>query len=197
VGIAEVTAPHRRAVFLDRDGVLTRTIRRFDRHKGREVDGPAWTLDEVQLFPEVAGCVADLRAAGFTIIVVTNQPDVARGDLAPAAMHAINSHLRALVPGIDELIVCSHDGSWCPCRKPEPGMIYAGAVRFEIELARSYMVGDRAKDVDAGHRAGCRVVWIRNLDHQEAPPESPAECEVRTLRQATDWILAQERHPAQ
>jgi D-glycero-D-manno-heptose 1,7-bisphosphate phosphatase len=129
-----------------------------------------------------------LKAAGFLLICVTNQPDVARGAQTLAVVEAMNDYLKKQLP-LDDLIVCYDDGDASPRRKPNPGMLLEAGERYAIDLAGSFMVGDRWRDIDAGARAGCRTVFI-DCGYREtlrAPPDRV----VRDLPEATDWILAQ------
>lgn len=171
----------RRAVFLDRDGVLNRAIIK---------DGkpyPPAGVDEVEIPPGVVEALQRLKDAGFVLIVVSNQPDVARGATPQATVEEINDFLAQRMP-IDRFIMCYHDnGDTCACRKPASGMLLAGAQEFDIELASSYMVGDRWKDIEAGQRAGCRTLFIDN-GYAERQPESPDYC-VPSLSQAVSIIL--------
>jgi D-glycero-D-manno-heptose 1,7-bisphosphate phosphatase len=182
VGIGQV----KRAVFLDRDGVLNRAT----------VDGdgtphPPATVEELTIYPEAPDCLQRLRQAGFLTIVVTNQPDVARGTQTRAAVDAINRRLESLMP-IDDLLVCDHDGNGCHCRKPKPGMLTDAARKHGIDLGASYMVGDRYKDIEAGQRAGCAVsIWIDHGNRGERAPEPPYE-RAASLGEATDRILRRE-----
>jgi D-glycero-D-manno-heptose 1,7-bisphosphate phosphatase len=170
----------RRAVFLDRDGVLNAAVVR---------DGlpyPPGDKDEVELLPGVAEACQRLRESGFELIVVTNQPDIARGTQTSAAVGRINDALLAVLP-LDEIVVCPHDDAdGCTCRKPKPGMLVETAERRGIDLAASFMVGDRWRDVEAGRRAGCRTVF---LDHgYDERPVAP-DATVSDLSEAAAWIL--------
>jgi D-glycero-D-manno-heptose 1,7-bisphosphate phosphatase len=171
----------RGAVFLDRDGVLNRAVVK---------DGkpyPPAGADEVEIPPGAAEAVQRLKDAGFVLIVVSNQPDVARGAATKAAVEAINGYLAQRMP-IDRFIMCYHDsGDGCDCRKPAPGMLLAGAREFDVDLASSYMVGDRWKDIEAGQRAGCRTIFIDN-GYAERQPQSP-DFHVRSLSEAAARIL--------
>jgi D-glycero-D-manno-heptose 1,7-bisphosphate phosphatase len=173
-----------RAVFLDRDGVLVET---------KVVDGvprPATSVDELELLPGVAEACARLRErGGFLLIVVTNQPDVARGSLSPEAVEAMHLELAQALP-LDDIAVCMHDDAdGCDCRKPQPGMILAAARRFDVDLAASFLVGDRWRDVEAAHRAGCRAVFV-DRGYAEALTVQP-DATVRDLGEAAGWILRQ------
>jgi len=144
-----------RAVFLDRDGVLIRTFVR------QGVPHPPQTLDQVEVLPGVAHALHMLRVEGFELVVVTNQPDVARGTQTRGAVEAINAELGRQLP-LDEICVCYHDtADRCACRKPAPGMLLAAAQRRGIDLASSFMVGDRGSDIAAGTAAGCASFLIQ------------------------------------
>lgn len=172
-----------RAVFLDRDGVINQAWVR----EGRPY--PPTTVDAVTLLPGVGQALADLKAAGYRLVVVTNQPDVARGTLARAAVEAIHAHLGALLP-IDEFRTCFHDDAdGCACRKPRPGLLQAAARDHGIDLAASYMVGDRWRDTEAGRAAGCRTIFIDHC-YDERRPQN---CDLSTgsLAQAARHILDQ------
>lgn len=174
----------RRAVFLDRDGVLNRACIR---------DGkpyPPRSLAEVELYPGVAGALLRLRQRGYVLVVVTNQPDVARGTLTLAEVEAVHAALRAALP-LDEILVCPHDDkACCTCRKPGPGMLLEAAARWEVDLKSSYMVGDRWRDVEAGRRAGCTTVFVQ-YGYQERQPEAP-DAVVATPVAALEWILSRD-----
>lgn len=153
-----------RAVFLDRDGVLNRT----------EVRGgaprPPATLAELQLLPGVPEALRLLAAEGLRLVVVTNQPDVARGATRAEEVEAIHAHLMATLP-LDAVFACFHDeADGCSCRKPRPGMLQAAAAAHGIELDRSFMVGDRWRDVEAGRAAGCETYLL------EQPWSEPGRC---------------------
>jgi len=174
--------PLRPAVFLDRDGVLNRALVRDG------VPHPPHDLSEFELLPGVPEALARLAAAGFALVVVTNQPDVARGSLAPALLDAMHTELRRHV-NLDDIRSCRHDDAHdCACRKPKPGMLVAAAHDYEIDLTQSFMVGDRWRDIEAGRRAGCKTVLV---DHgwAERPADRP-DAVVRHLRSAAWWILS-------
>ena len=105
-------------------------------------------------------------------------------------MERINHRLRELLP-LAEIVVCPHDDEdGCPCRKPKPGMLVGAAERHDLDLAASYMVGDRWRDVEAGRRAGCTSVFL-NREYSETVPEHP-DVTVQTIGEAAAWILARE-----
>ncbi len=145
----------RPAVFLDRDGTLNRT---------RIVGGvprPPAGLDDLEVLPGVGDALAELRRAGYCLVVVTNQPDVARGEATREAVEAIHARLRSQL-ALDEILVCYHDDAdGCRCRKPGVGMLIDAAARFGLDLRRSFMIGDRWRDVGAGRGAGCTTILLR------------------------------------
>lgn len=171
----------RRAVFLDRDGVLNRAV---------VMDGrpyPPKGIDDVCLLDGVEETCARLRDAGWLLVVVTNQPDVARGTTSLAEVEAIHGVITERIE-LDAVLICPHDDAdGCPCRKPEPGLLHEAARRFGISLTDSVMVGDRWRDVEAGRRAGCRTIHI-NCGYSEQAPLAP-DLTVTSLREALPWIL--------
>lgn len=167
--------PRRRAVFLDRDGVINETVVR----DGRPY--PPSSVEELTFSPGVAEAIEALRAAGFRIIVVTNQPDVATGAQRREIVEAIHERIRRLF-GIDDIRVCYHlDQDDCACRKPKPGLLLEAANDWSVDLKRSFMVGDRWRDIEAGKAAGCKTILIgggyaeRQADAPDAVVGSLAE----------------------
>jgi D-glycero-D-manno-heptose 1,7-bisphosphate phosphatase len=175
-----------RAVFLDRDGVIIRTLVRDDKPY------PPATLDQVILDPHAELALQRLSQAGYLLIVVTNQPDVARGRQSRAAVEAINDYLcRSL--RLDGCFVCYHDDAdHCDCRKPLPGLLLRAAEQHNIDLRSSFLIGDRWRDVEAGYAAGCRTVWI-DREYRERLPARLPDVRLSTLEDAAAWILSQPR----
>ena len=179
-----MTAAARQAVFLDRDGVLNQALVRHGKPY------PPASLAELQIVPDAPEALAALQAAGFLLIGVTNQPDVARGTQRREVVEAINAALLATLP-LAEILVCYHDdGDGCACRKPQPGLLLQAAATYAIDLPSSFMVGDRWRDVEVGRRVGCRTVLL-DYGYRERSPESPPDCTVRSLSEAAWWILRQ------
>jgi len=173
----------RRAVFLDRDGVLNEAIFRNGKPH------PPSDLSQMVIFPGVPAALARLKAADLILIVVTNQPDVARGTALLADVVALNDHLCAKLP-LDLVVMCTHDDADdCLCRKPRPGMLLAAADRLGISLPASVMVGDRWRDIEAGRRAGCRTILVG--DGYDETFQSEPDLRARDLSSATDLILAE------
>ena len=155
VGRAVTARGRQRAVFLDRDGTLNRAYVRGG------VSVPPSCVEEFELLPGVEEAVDQLRRADFKLVVVSNQPDVARGTQVRANVDGINAALESQLP-VDAVFCCFHDDSdGCGCRKPEPGLCLEAATRLEIDLSRSFVVGDSWRDVEAGRRAGCTTVLLR------------------------------------
>lgn len=169
----------RRAVFLDRDGVLNKAIVK---------DGkpyPPASLNELEILEDVPEALAILNNLGFLLVGATNQPDVARGKTAKAFVESIHSILLKELPLLD-MKVCYHDDADnCHCRKPSPGLLVEAAVEHNIDLTKSIMIGDRWKDIDAGKNAGCQTVWInRNYAEKSPTPDFIAT----SLLEAAYWI---------
>ncbi len=180
----------RPAVFLDRDGVLNEPVVR-----GGKPYPPARPADLV-VSPGASDAVRELRAAGFLLVVVTNQPDVARGTTPRATVDAINGRLREELP-LDDVLVCAHDDAdRCGCRKPRPGLITAGAELHGIELGRSYLVGDRWRDIEAGTAAGCRTVLV-DRGYTERQASVVPHARVTSVLEAARWIINDSRSSMQ
>lgn len=175
-----------RAVFLDRDGVINRAFVRDG--KPYPPSGP----EELEILPGVPEALARLRDAGYFIVVVTNQPDVARGITTRENVEAIHAVLGSRLP-IDEFRVCYHDDiDRCSCRKPAPGMLIETAREKHLDLASSIMVGDRWRDVEAGKGAGCTTIFV-DYGYAETTPKEPDK-RVKSLLEATEWILTRDEN---
>jgi D-glycero-D-manno-heptose 1,7-bisphosphate phosphatase len=155
----------RHAVFLDRDGVISRpTIREGKPH-------PPRSLAELELLPGVSEALRALKAGGYLLVVVTNQPDIARGTARRAVVDSMNDWLKSAL-ALDAVLTCVHDDDdQCQCRKPLPGLITQAARELRVECASSYMIGDRWRDIEAGRRAGCKTFFI-DRGYDEQAPES-------------------------
>jgi D-glycero-D-manno-heptose 1,7-bisphosphate phosphatase len=182
-GHAEASDPVTRAVFLDRDGVLTRSTTR----DGRPF-APT-SLEDFELLPGVREGIERLREAGFRLVVVTNQPDVGAGKLRREVVEQMHARLREWLP-LDDIKVCYHtDAEGCACRKPKPGMLLDAARERGIDLSRSFMVGDRWRDVSAGKAAGCPTIFV-DYGYAEALREEP-DFVVTSFAGAASIILQQ------
>jgi D-sedoheptulose 7-phosphate isomerase len=171
-----------RAVFLDRDGVINRAFVR----DGKPLPPP--TIQELEILPGVPEALRDLKQHGYKLLVVTNQPDVGRGTLSRQTLEEMHRQLSTQLP-LDDIFVCCHtDKDNCDCRKPLPGMLLEAARKHNIDLAASFMVGDRWRDIEAGYNAGCKTILI-DYGYSERPPDHLPDLRVGTLREAADWII--------
>ncbi len=170
------------AVFLDRDGVLNRTVVRD------AVPHPPQSLADFEILPGVPQALQRLADAGYQLVVVTNQPDVARGTQTREVVEEMNDVLRRTLPVLD-VLTCYHDNADnCSCRKPKPGMLLEAARRFTLDVSRSFMIGDRWSDVAAGQAAGCRASILIDLPHSQRERCQADYC-ATDLTDAARWIL--------
>jgi len=166
------------AVFLDRDGVINQAIVRDG--KPYPPDSPA----DLVVLPGVPEALARLKRQGFALVVVTNQPDVARGRQRREVVEAMHARLASELP-IDEFRVCYHDDrDDCPCRKPRPGLLTQAP---DYDLARSVLVGDRWRDIEAGRRAGVRATMLIDYGYREQLSSQP-DVRVESLSAAAQWL---------
>ncbi len=160
-----------RAVFVDRDGVLNDLV--YDEEEGRSTSPVS--AKELRVFPFVAGAVKKLRGMGYLVIVISNQPGVAKGQFTAAELKRmttkIEKELAARGASLDGWYYCLHhpDGTVrtlrvvCDCRKPKPGLILRAARERGVDLKHSYFVGDGLIDVEAGREAGCRTILVGHV----------------------------------
>ena len=174
--------PERRAIFLDRDGVLNEAIVR---------DGkpyPPARVADLRIPDGTAAALEKLKQRDFLLLVVSNQPDVARGTQQREVVEEMASRLCVELP-LDGVLTCYHDDQDnCDCRKPRPGLMLDAAKRYGLNLSRSYMVGDRWRDIDAGAKAGCKTIWIDHKYAEQLPTSKP-DASVTSLAEAVEWIL--------
>jgi D-glycero-D-manno-heptose 1,7-bisphosphate phosphatase len=166
---SQMPLPENRAVFLDRDGVINRPLIRAGKPY------PPARLDEFEILSGVREACQLLKKVGFLLVVVTNQPDVGRGTLAREAVETIHTWMLQQLP-IDRVMTCFHGGAVygdpCECRKPRPGMLLQAAEALKIDLAKSFMIGDRWRDVDCGFNAGCKTIFV-DWDYEENLKRDP------------------------
>lgn len=178
----------RKAVFLDRDGTIN-----------EECDY-LYRSEDCRFIPGVAEAIRRFNDAGLLVVVVTNQSGVARGFYGVAdivALHAwMDGQLAAFGARIDAWYYCPHhpecgDLNACDCRKPLPGMLLQAAAEHSIDLASSWMVGDKVADIEAGFAAGCQPLLVRTgygaRQESKVPPEVVV---VDALLDAAEFILA-------
>jgi D-glycero-D-manno-heptose 1,7-bisphosphate phosphatase len=173
-----------KAIFIDRDGVINQLISR---------DGGKYSprlVTDFQIFPFVPGAIKQIREAGYLAVVVTNQPDISRGLLKPNVLDEMHQLLRAICQ-VDAIYVCPHDNSDnCLCRKPLPGMLLQAATDLSIDLNNSWMIGDRATDMQAGNAVGLSNIFIASGQEQrsEHSPEKGIVASFITLFEAIQFI---------
>lgn len=169
----------RRTIFLDRDGVINKVVFRDGRPTAPRQ--PA----EFEIDEGVEESLQHLRAAGFKLFVVSNQPDVARGLMSRESLRIMTDRIMATLP-VDGVMVCPHDDcDGCECRKPKPGMLVELAREHDLVLGESYLIGDSWKDTCAAGAAGCRSIILDRPYNRE----DPANCRVADLRKAVEIIL--------
>ena len=170
-----------KAIFLDRDGVLNASV---------VINGkpyPPENLEQLEILPGVKGAIDLFKQHGFLCIIITNQPDVARGKISLSAVEEINKYLLTAL-ALDDCYCCYHDDKeCCECRKPKPGSILNAARKYNINLDESYMVGDRWRDIEAGQNAGCRTIFVDN-NYDEKHPLNPTYT-VKTLLETANLIV--------
>lgn len=155
-----------KAIFLDRDGVINKAV---------VIEGkpyPPASIQELEIIEGVSEALEVLKQLGFILIIVTNQPDVARGTINIREVTQIHDYIKTVLP-IDDVFCCTHDNKdECECRKPMPGMIISAARKWNINLAKSYMVGDRWRDIEAGKKAGVKTFLINyGYDEKYVAPD--------------------------
>lgn len=183
MGICEVMNSQARAVFFDRDGVLNNVIL-----KNGKPHPPA-SIAELELAAGAAVALNKLVMQDYRLIGITNQPDVARGTTTKTIVDEINQAIMQQLP-LDEILVCFHDDKDdCECRKPKPGLLFQAAKAYDIDLSKSFMIGDRWKDIDAGIAANCKTIWIKT-DYKEKQPAT-MDFVANNLVAAVDWVLLQ------
>ena len=169
------------AIFLDRDGVINQAEIR----KGKPY--PPADLKSLKLMPGIQEVLKGLHSAGYLLVIVTNQPDVARGLVNKESIEEINAFLMQQLP-IKAIKTCFHDDrDGCECRKPLPGLLIMAAAEYQIDLNKSFMIGDRWKDIEAGKKAGCKTIFI-DYDYDERRPDKP-DFIVNSIQEISKIIL--------
>lgn len=173
----------KKAVFLDRDGVLNRSL------MINGVPKPPTAVEDVEILAGVIEAIQILKNHDFVPVVVTNQPDVARGVMTQSQVEAINTYI-GFVTDIKYFYTCFHDDAdICDCRKPAPGLIYRAAHELELSVDLSYLVGDRWRDISAGQAAGCQTFFI-DYSYSELKPKMPFK-EVSSLLEAAYLMVGE------
>ena len=171
----------RKAVFLDRDGVLVRS---------KVINGKPFapiSLKEFKLLPYASKYIDLLKKENFLTIIISNQPDVGKGIISNQILNKMNDIL-FLKTKIDDIYICTHtDIDNCKCRKPKNGLIIKAAKKYNINLHKSYMIGDRKKDIDAGILSNCKTIFL-DRKYIEPKPKN-FDCKVSSFQKAFFYIL--------
>ena len=171
----------KKAIFLDRDGVLTRSLIRAGKGYAPR------NMEEFEILPEASEACDSLKKSGYLLIVVTNQPDVGRGLMSVETMEEMHRRLQERLP-LDEILTCTDPSeSPGPRRKPAPGMLLEAAAKWNIDFCASFIVGDRKSDIDAAKAVGCQGIFI-NRNYSEAQPQGHVVT-CNDLLEAARWIL--------
>ena len=169
----------KRAVFLDRDGVINKIVFREG-----QPESPR-SLEEFVMNDGIRETARKLKDAGFRVIVVSNQPDVARGRMTQGTLDLMNQRIACEI-SVDDIYVCPHDDSQqCTCRKPKPGMLMKAALEWNIDLSSSFMIGDTWKDMEAGKAAGCKTILLNTPYNRDIQ----SDFSVKSLKEAADLII--------
>ena len=156
----------KKAVFLDRDGVI---------NKAYIKDGLPTSpnsLDELEILPGVKESVLRLKKFNFVCLVVTNQPDVARGKINKNTVIEMNNFLQKEIK-LDDFFVCYHDDEDnCECRKPKPGLLLQASKKWDVNLKKSFIIGDRWRDIQAGEKVGCKTIFLE-YNYIDIKPKNP------------------------
>ncbi len=145
-----------RAIFLDRDGVINKVIFRENSNKPKSPR----KFEEFELIEGVEDFLKKLKEKEFLTIIVTNQPDVARGFTSWETLNKMHNFIKENL-SIDDIYTCPHDdNSSCQCRKPKPGMLRQAAKKWDVDLKNSFLIGDNWRDIGAGENAGCTTILI-------------------------------------
>ena len=176
----------KRAVFVDRDGVLNAAV------VSNGLPYPPASMAQLRFLPGVRERLTELRELDLVVVCVTNQPDVTRRTVSRATVDEINERVRTEMP-LDDLLVCFHDNDDnCACRKPRTGLLLQAASLFDIDLGSSYMIGDRWKDVACGAAAGCTTVFVDYGYFEAYKGPDPVHTST-SAADALDYILSIER----
>lgn len=173
-----------KAIFLDRDGVINEVI-----VKGNKPFSPS-RLDDFVLLSDIKQALKIFKELGFLNIIVTNQPDIARGLLAKKDLEKMHDHIKGSLP-IDGILLCPHDDKdMCLCRKPKPGLLKKAEGKWGIDLSRSYLIGDTWRDIEAGNVAGCTTVLLNKPYNRECARN--CDLNVDSLNELAQFLKRQE-----
>ena len=156
----------KKAVFLDRDGVINEAF-----IKNGQPSSPN-SLDELKILPGVKEAILRLKKINFICIVVTNQPDVPRRKINKNTVIKINNFLKKKIE-LDDIFVCYHDDKDnCNCRKPKPGLLLQACKKWNVDFKKSFMIGDRWRDIQAGEKVECKTIYL-DYNYKDIKPKNP------------------------
>ena len=167
----EIDCKQKKAVFLDRDGIINQVVYHDDINK----PSSPWKMEEFKLIDGIKKHLDELKKNGFLIFIISNQPDIKRGNVDKETAEKINKILYEKFP-IDDIMVCPHDDlDNCSCRKPKPGMIIELSKKWNVDIKKSFLIGDSWKDIGAGKNAGVKSILIDKSYNQEVESEHRVE----------------------
>ena len=156
----------KKAVFLDRDGVINKAIIK----NGKPLSPNS--LNELEILPGVRQSITKLKKLNFVCLVVTNQPNVARKKIDKNSVIQMNNYLKNEIP-LDDIFVCYHDDKDnCDCRKPKPGLLLEAGKKWDVDFKKSFMIGDRWRDIQSGEKAGCKTIYL-DYNYKDIKPKNP------------------------
>ena len=156
----------KKAVFLDRDGVINKAFVKDGLPKSPN------SLNELKILPGVKESILRLKELDFICLVVTNQPDVPRGKINKNIVVEMNNFLKKEIE-LDDIFVCYHDDKDnCNCRKPKPGLLLQASKKWNVDLKKSFLVGDRWRDIQAGEKVGCKTIFLE-YNYKDIKPKNP------------------------
>ena len=156
----------KKAVFLDRDGVINEAF-----IKNGQPSSPN-SLDELKILPGVKESILRLKKLNFICLVVTNQPDVSRRKIKKKTVIKMNNFLKKVIE-LDDIFVCYHDDKDnCNCRKPKPGLLLQAGKKWNLDFKKSFMIGDRWRDIQAGEKVGCKTIYL-DYNYKDIKPKNP------------------------
>jgi D-glycero-D-manno-heptose 1,7-bisphosphate phosphatase len=175
----------RKAIFLDRDGVLNIPIFKNGRSFAPQ------NVEDFKIYEGVVDAIERLKKLDYLTIVVTNQPDVGAGLMKIETLHKMHLLLMRELE-LDDILVCTHTKfDNCACRKPKTGLFKQALLKYDIDFSKSFMIGDRCSDIESGLLVGCRTIFIdRGYTSEEKPVKQDYSC--FGLEQAVKWVQIQE-----
>jgi len=178
----------KRAVFVERDGILNEV------RPGPKNQIAPLTMEEFKVNKAAEPCLRKLKAAGFVVIVTTNQPGLSRGYQSRRELDRMHDVIKRGFP-LDDIMVCPHDeADHCPCRKPRPGLLIEAAFKWHLNLDHSYVISDKWQDAEAARTAGCTSLllkspWVGNVHHDFVLPDLDAIADkILSLKQQVEFV---------